>query len=51
MAVKPYNINAPLLIRVTSQTLLKGGEAHQSTVDGDALFGSITRRSGSLQPL
>lgn len=27
------------------------GEAHQSTVNGDALFGSIARRSGSLQPL
>lgn len=26
-------------------------EAHQSTVDGDALFGSIACRSGSLQPL
>lgn len=26
-------------------------EAHQSTVDRDALFGSVARRSGSLQPL
>lgn len=26
-------------------------EAHQATVDGDALFSSVARRSGSLQPL
>ena len=25
--------------------------AHQATVDGDALFGSVARGSGSLQPL
>jgi len=28
-----------------------GEAAHQPTVDGDSLFGSLARRSGSLQPL